>query len=169
MSIIYDALKKVQATGGGSPDKKENSSAKKRPKGLYLVCGLVICAAIFAGNVLFKAVDKYFYLKVSEAGKTDKKTAVVAVPPVHAVPATTPAPAVVEKSPSGVNAAPAQSDGPGSLILNGVYFSDNDGYALINNQIYREGETSGGVTIKRIEEDCVEVEYEGKLLKLYTR
>lgn len=55
-------------------------------------------------------------------------------------------------------------------MLNGVFFSENEGYALINNRIVKEGDALEGVTVKRIKLDEVELEAEdGSTIKLSTK
>lgn len=53
-----------------------------------------------------------------------------------------------------------------SFILNGLFFSAEDAYALINNQIVKEGESVDGATVKRIDEDGVELEFNGAKVEL---
>ncbi|MBU1125578.1 MAG: hypothetical protein KKC84_06110 [Candidatus Omnitrophica bacterium] len=56
-----------------------------------------------------------------------------------------------------------------SLSLNGIFFSQNEGYALINNQIVKEGDTVAGVFVKTITVNGVELEDQGNPLTLLTR
>jgi hypothetical protein len=52
------------------------------------------------------------------------------------------------------------------LTLNGLFFSNNQGYVLINNQILKEGDEINGVIVKRITLDGVELDAQGSIIKL---
>ncbi|MCX5712712.1 MAG: general secretion pathway protein GspB [Candidatus Omnitrophica bacterium] len=47
------------------------------------------------------------------------------------------------------------------LVLSGVFFSQVSSYAIINNQIVKEGDTIEGVVVKRINQDDVLLEASG--------
>ncbi|MDD5432878.1 MAG: hypothetical protein PHO70_07865 [Candidatus Omnitrophica bacterium] len=56
------------------------------------------------------------------------------------------------------------------FILNGIFFSeDKGGYALVNNQIVKVGDTINGAVVKKITDELVELETEGSIIKLSTR
>ena len=57
----------------------------------------------------------------------------------------------------------------GPFVLNGTFFSENQGYALINNKIVKDGDTVDGAVVKRVGLDEVELEQDGKTVKLYNR
>lgn len=52
------------------------------------------------------------------------------------------------------------------LVLNGVFFSEGQKYALINNQIVKVGDSIIGAKVKRITLEEVELEFEGSIIKL---
>ena len=54
-----------------------------------------------------------------------------------------------------------------SLVLNGVFFSKDTGYALLNNHVVKEGDFIEGAKVKRITLDGVVLEYSGREVKLY--
>jgi hypothetical protein len=54
-------------------------------------------------------------------------------------------------------------------ILNGVYFSGDKGYALINNQILEEGDTIGEATVEKISLESVELKIKDKTVRLTIR
>jgi len=56
-----------------------------------------------------------------------------------------------------------------TFVLNGIFFSDNDGYALINNQIVRENDLVDGAKVKKITANSVELNSQEKLITLSTR
>ena len=53
-----------------------------------------------------------------------------------------------------------------SFVLNGIFFSRDEGYALINNQIVKMGDTVDGATVLRIAEEEVELNSSGTSIKL---
>lgn len=56
-----------------------------------------------------------------------------------------------------------------TFVLNGVFFSDEEGYALINNKVVKEGDELDGRLVKKITMDEVELlEVSGSIIKLYT-
>ena len=69
-------------------------------------------------------------------------------------------------SPSSASVSTLRKESKEPLILNGIFFSQDEPYALINNQIVKESETIEGATVKRIKVDEVEVEKEGSILTL---
>lgn len=150
MSIIYEALKKVEKNNAAEPavvQKKPSAKAAKTSPAvrLYLLYVLLACVLVF---VLQKALI------------SPVKQPVSAVPP----------PLSAEKTQQPVKAleppAPAKKEISELLVLNGVFFSGKEGYAIINNQIVKKGDVIEGALIKRIELGLVEVEYEGKLTVL---
>jgi hypothetical protein len=52
------------------------------------------------------------------------------------------------------------------FILNGVFFSEGNGYALINNQIVRKDDTIGNAKVIAVVADGVELEIRGKQVKI---
>ena len=53
MSIIYDALKKVEASGADDTKTKIDKGFKSKPK-IYLVYALVICLGFFITNIFYE-------------------------------------------------------------------------------------------------------------------
>ncbi|MDD5109544.1 MAG: hypothetical protein PHC29_08640 [Candidatus Omnitrophica bacterium] len=77
---------------------------------------------------------------------------------------TTPTPATLPISPI-TPLANNKSTEP-DFVLNGIFFSDNDGYALVNNQIVRENDSVDGAKITKITTNTVELDKDGKLISL---
>lgn len=155
MSIIYDALKKVQKNIGnenppqaGAPPSPK-AKIKIRP---LLVFILFICLGLAAAN--------YAYIYFSRSKN------IIRHPPKE--PALTPAPKpAVATTAAATAATPAPPIPPEpTLVLNGVFFEQGDGYALINNKILRLGDMVGSAKVKEITMSGVELEYEGKTIKL---
>lgn len=149
MSIIYDALKKVERSDGLASISKFEKSRKlnKRTLILYifsLACGIILANAIFS-----------FLNRPSPAirvASIKQKTAAPAVPAVSRqdMPiAETYVPPVAE-----------EQKGP-KLVLSGVFFSQASSYAIINNRIVKEGDTIEGAVVKRINQEDVILESSG--------
>lgn len=158
MSIIYDALKKVEAaihrdSLATKTDKKEHKSKFKN----YLLYVLVVCLGFFIANIFFGI------LKPSVMVKSQ--------PLVIQKEAQLPLPALVPKEEPTLDtslSAPTERRAAPLLVLNGVFFSENEGYALINNRIVKEGDAIDGATVLRIDLDGVECKFEDAVIKLST-
>jgi len=161
MSIIYDALKKVEKSNSVTPkteDKKSVSSAGPKIK-TYLLYILVVCLGAVIAN-MFLGV----FTKPVKVVKVNKTAALPVLPPaVPAAPKVLP-PVVLPSPPAEPQ---KQAEFP-PLVLNGVFFSQAEGYALINNRIVKEGDTVDGALVKRIRLEEVELEFEGFVTKLST-
>lgn len=166
MSIIYDALKKAQKTINLAPKIQVDTKDRPSKSGLklYLLYALVVCLGLFAGNTFFSfltspqkpALGLLKPLPVT-------KSAYVEPRPAQMETAQPKAPAVSSVSRYNKN---EEKD---SLVLNGVFFSQDEGYALINNHIVKVGDVVGGATVKQITPDEVELEVSGSVVKLSTR
>jgi hypothetical protein len=180
MSIIYDALKKVENTNTATPAEPEKKDAAPKPKqGFYLIYILVVCLGLFIGNSFFgflSPTDKTLKKQIqpltnlfskSKAGKDKKKSgpALIVIAPTEARQEKK-----AERSEgfSGLISNIKREAQP-SLVLNGIFFSDNEGFALINNQIVKVGDSVGTAKVKSITVDEVELDNAGSLVKLSTR
>ncbi|MBP7216991.1 MAG: hypothetical protein KBA46_06895 [Candidatus Omnitrophica bacterium] len=56
-----------------------------------------------------------------------------------------------------------------TLTAQGIFRSDTDYYAIINNKIVREGDTINGATVTRIGQNDIELDVNGQTLRLSTR
>jgi hypothetical protein len=166
MSIIYDALKKIEKSYSVTPKREDKKDSPDRSKTkIYLVYILVVCLGAVIANIFFS-----FFPKAGKVNKLNKASALTTLPPqeIKKQPNTTAPPeAKVE-----VNLPPAPTETKRQvelpLVLNGVFFSQNEGYALINNRIMKEGDTIEGAVVKHIGLEEVDVEFEGTIIKLYT-
>ncbi len=155
MSIIYDALKKIEKSNilRASVDKKGTES-KNRLK-IYLIYFLVACSGIFIGNIFFNFLSAPKGIVTQPAGSSVKEA--LPQPP--------------EELPLEI--APTVSVDPARklrelLVLNGIFSSQDEGYALINNQIVKEGDLIEGAKVLRIGLNEVELEFQGSPIKLST-
>ncbi|MDP2831372.1 MAG: hypothetical protein Q8O02_03905, partial [Candidatus Omnitrophota bacterium] len=55
-----------------------------------------------------------------------------------------------------------------SFVLNGIFFSDEDGYALVNNQIVRENDYVDGAKVGLITVNTVKLDNAGQTITLST-
>jgi len=155
MSIIYDALKKVQKSNNLRLEVvKETKSFKPKIK-QHLFYLIVVCLGIFIGNIFFGFLSHPKSSIVKQA-----KPSVQEVAPVPEQKAS------LETEPPISSNTIEEPKEP--LVLNGIFFSEDKGYALINNKIVKEGDTIGGATVKRITSDNVELEKEGSVSRLTT-
>jgi len=169
MSIIYDALKKVEKSN--NPDFKvetEKSNKHYSPKTkTYLAYALVVCVGLFIGNIIFGFLTKPAQSLVKNRPSVTKKPIVSRYKGLaqKTLPA---APKVTPHTPPSTS-ADIKKGPEAPWVLNGVFFSENEGYALINNQIAKEGDVIDGATVKRISLNEVELEANGSAVKLSNR
>lgn len=156
MSIIYDALKKVQKNGPERP--KEKEGAGKQGLRSYLVYALALCFGIALASFLFRFAEGPF------TGKPK--------PPAEALPASVvavpaqPLPGGNELTQPHESQAVAKEGDVPALVLNGVFFSQGQAYALVNNTIVKEGDEVEGARLKRISPEEVEFDFNGKAIIL---
>ncbi|MGA2774772.1 MAG: hypothetical protein ABSE81_01765 [Candidatus Omnitrophota bacterium] len=160
MSIIYDALKKVEQSGTPllkNKSDKEITVPKNKVK-RYLIYILFMALGLFFANILLSylgpALTKVKAVNETKSNLTQNKLPIQ--PPVQQ---TLPPPAIIEK--------PAPPPKP-TLALNGIFFSGEESYALINNQIVKVGDKISGAVIKKISSDEVLLNFEGSEIKLTT-
>ncbi len=183
MSIINDALKKVEKSLGydySAVAAKKNIPPPGPRVNNYLIYALIFVFGLFLENTFFL----YFFrpqaglpgrhylqtqntpLQLSSQELVDLKEEL----PGQPVPETT---QVTLLEPPAAPAAPAdeekaEKDRQNALVLNGIFFSQDNGYyALINNKIVKEGDDIEGAIVKSIDLNNVELESKGgKLVKL---
>jgi hypothetical protein len=146
MSIIYDALKKVEASKQIELETKPDKRPKSLPK-IYLIYVLVMCAGIILAGVVFKGLSKSVSTSnplILEENMSRGTSPSISVENKPAIP-TEPQP---------------------TFVLNGVFFSGEEGYALINNRIVRKGDKIDGATVVGIALNEVELEAEGSVIRL---
>ncbi|PIQ90966.1 MAG: hypothetical protein COV71_01645 [Candidatus Omnitrophica bacterium CG11_big_fil_rev_8_21_14_0_20_41_12] len=161
MSIINEALKK---TGEFIQENEtKNKPAAKifpSPK-LLLVYFLILLAGILLSKFIFDLLSR----PQERTLASDSRSAPLQSPKAASV-----EPSVKPVLPTAV-IAPLENKNTAepSFILNGIFFSDNDGYALVNNQIVRENDSVDGATVARITQTTVELDSNGELTSLSTR
>ncbi len=178
MSIIYEALKKVEKSQNPPqapqtetpPAPPKKSLAQQVKTGLILI--LVLASGIFVANLLFNLLHQ-LALRSHDTKVTvqPQKTP----PPVIPHPAKTeevkklpeeitssaPEPAPLENVQGSILATrknEQKSESAPKLVLNGIFSSNGQSYALINNHILKEGDSINGAIIKRISPAGVDIE-----------
>ncbi len=171
MSVIYDALKKVgEQIDKETPvkSKKQNTTLKKSIFLLIYIC--VAIAGFTVTNALFNTTG---WGKHSEEIKRvpDKSYAIKK----DNLPILTPEKTITinhSQDTQGkdqnieIEETKTPPPQPPSLVLNGLFFSGNEGYAIINNQIVREGDIIDGAQVKHISMSNVELDFQGQELNL---
>jgi len=166
MSIIYDALKKVGQKVEISNDPAPMSAAAPLQKARnsqfkgYLVIIGVLITGVAGASFVFRLIESVYKKNVAgpsspiavvqpQASITLSKGQAQDIQEALKVEVTAPAPKIENL------VVP-------SFVLNGIFFSENKGYALINNQIAKVGDLIGGALVKKIDTTQVELEYSGK-------
>jgi len=162
MSIIYDALKKVEATAANEPKTEIKKSAKPKTN-TFLLYVLIICLGLFIANILYGLISKKTPLKITGLA-TKTQSSVDKKELVSQPSGKTPVPEINTSVGNGIE---TPKEPPPSFVLNGVFFSGAEGYALINNRIVKKGDKIDGATVTQIFLDEVELDFGGSTIKLY--
>lgn len=158
MSIIYDALKKIEVSTDINSTVKIDTTNKPRNKSkykIYLVYILVVCTGFLITGMFLGIFTKP--LKTFDTNLISKN-----LPRVENIEKlNSPQLLSQDKILSDVNIPVSNQpkiEPKYSFILNGVFFSYDEGYALINNQIVKKGDVIDGATVVRIDLDEVTLE-----------
>jgi hypothetical protein len=159
MSIIHEALKKAEkGIHAGIEQKPQLTNQQKNAKPkikLYILYALVACVGLLVGNSVFSFLSSPKHPQVAKA---------------NVLPEPLSKPAEVSSSQPVLKEVNTLKDKPQLVFtLNGVFFSEGEGYALINNKIVKIGDEVGGAIVKKIDLDAVELETSGTTTKLYTQ
>lgn len=182
MSIIYDALKKVEISSSKTPKSKIDKESKPKLK-IYLLFILILCLGFFIANIFLNLLTQPYrhlskgeipYLKGFIKSSPKDTTSVLIKNPTQDKKEQDVN--IYRKSPKETSSseihfliAPEAKKLPqDSLVLNGIFFSEGQSYALINNRILKEGDIIDGATVTRITLDTVELESQGSIIKLST-
>lgn len=145
MSIIYDALKKVEQSRE-VPTKANSGVEKPKPRlKIYLAYTLALFLGIWITNGVFALFSKPGV--VNQASKEDIYNYAPVSPDISKVASSIPL---------------TKAD----FALNGIFFSEDEGFALINNQIVKEGDVVNGAKVLRISVNAVELDSQGSVIKL---
>jgi|GEM_PF-4852853 len=155
MSIIYDALKRIEKKAKDTEYSSENAkrdTRKSRRIGYILLILLVLClVALFVDKSSTKRyfverspTDKHpMFPKVSRIAMTgEEKT------PAKVMPLSEPE----SKPPSADKKLPL-------FYLSGIFFSDGEYLALINDQLVQADDFIEGAQVQKIDSDGVEIKF----------
>lgn len=182
MSIINEALKKVEKSIEGFPVKETRITPQALRPGRvinrYLVYALILCFGLFIENTFFLFFFKpqTFYpvpeitlYAPEQEGKIQPLSEIAG--PVEQIAYKNSLPQTLH--PALTQGATAENETPAlpaSLVLNGIFFSQDDGYyALVNNKIVKVGDDIDGAKVRHIDFDNVELESEAGLLVQLSR
>ena len=171
MSIIYDALKKVEQKI--TPSNQKGTDPIPKP-GKFPIKTLSLVAAVFVLGLLIAKFGFSTFLSpdairaglpaapsVAKAQPAERKSQ-AAIPPKAESPLPVPAPQA-PFAPIITKMKPKESS---ALVLSGVFSSREERYALINNQIVQEGDTIGEAKVVRITVDGVDLESGSEIIRL---
>ncbi|MDD5730169.1 MAG: hypothetical protein PHN57_03465 [Candidatus Omnitrophica bacterium] len=152
----------------GSP-----SPVKPKPKlPVFLVYFLVVFGGLLCAAAVFNFVIPLFTGNHKNLKLTNMLPSSIKLPAqksTAASPAKKPFTVSVPKKAAAKENKPVPSGNSGSsYVLNGVFLSGNECYAIINNTIVKEGDTVEGATVGKITLDEVDLESDGKPIVLYS-
>lgn len=151
MSIINEALKKTEERLQSKALQDNSLSPKASKTKTFLFYILILSAGIMLGNFIFFLLKNK--IQTVQTPKQDTQTVVQAAnPPAEPV---LPSESLEKNKPPQAN-----------FILNGIFFSNHDSYALINNQIVRENDYIEGAKVSLITVNSVELDSAGKTITL---
>lgn len=173
MSIIYEALKKIDDSAlrinEEGPVTKE--SQKKTKKRVFFMYALAACLGLISVNLFFYYLSqpKKNILPAIPIEKTSLQPhGTIQLSPQPQAPPTplapTPNQPPISEDLSLVNKQPERQ-----FYLNGVFSSENEWFALVNNQIVQVGDNVNGAQVKEIGMDGVILEAEGSTIKLSSK
>ncbi len=143
MSIIYEALKKIEKSQSIKPG--ESKKPDKKDVILSVIAGIIfICAFVVFFNLISKP-----------------QSAALNKPPSSA-------PVKEETQGNTPQALPLQAAAPASvkeeavLVLSGIFFEKDKAYCIINNRILKDGDSIEGAKIVKIMMEKVILDSKGK-------
>ena len=157
MSIIYDALKKVEKSGEPALRDNKPTPAPKNKLRNYLIYILFLALGLFASRMFFTYLNRQ-PPKVKPTKQTKTILPVNNAPKPPPQQQTQPLPAIVN----------TEAQAKPTFILNGIFSSGEESYALVNNQIVKLGDKISGAVIKKISPEEVLLDFEGSEIRLTT-
>lgn len=168
MSIIYEALKKTEKMirrdlKVGVDTKPGRPKFKIKVIALYV---LMVCLGLIIGNFVIVFLNHPSGIKVventpvparpllKEKAQIDKKVESVSKP----------IETTLRETKQNLLSVKEEPQKP--FVLNGIFFSQDEGYALINNRIVKTGDSVAGAMVLRITADEVELNSSGATIKL---
>ena len=153
MSIINEALKKTEEHLQKNAAKDNPSPGKPFGAKPFFIYILILSAGLLLGNFIFSLLGH-----MPESDKLAPNSQNDQIQPTKPpIPDILPSQPPEEKKPIETN-----------FVLNGIFFSDNDGYALVNNQIVRENDYVDGAKVGSITANSIELNNAGQIITLTT-
>jgi hypothetical protein len=176
MSIINEALKKTEEYLQKNSAKDSSLPPKPARAKPFLLYTLILLAGLALGNFILNLLSHKLQSNGLPSSRQSHKIQSTQTPGKTALPITQttnspplaalPNPLSEEKKPTAQ--ASKESLKEGLFVLNGIFISDNDGYALVNNQIVRENEYVDGAKVGLITTNTVELDNAGQTITLST-
>ena len=151
MSIINEALKKTEEHLQKKTAKDNPLSAKPSGSKPFLLYIVILLVGLLLGNFIFTMLKH----------KTQGNASPPAAQAKQSLASNPPSPAILPSQPPEIKTLPEAN-----FVLNGIFFSDNDGYALVNNQIVRENDYVDKAKVELITADSVELDNAGQRITL---
>lgn len=172
MSIIHDALKKIQkdinksAKAEETRPAEENRDTRKKPglsRKTVLLSALAVCSVLFIVStfLIFFRQPKRAQSALGPTASVSQKTGIIA-PVMQEIKKMT----LLKDNPITSAISKTTRIATGTLVLNGVLLSGSQSYALINDQIVKVADVIDGAIVKQIEEEEVVLERDNALIKL---
>ena len=159
MSIINEALKKTEQSIHKNAAKEALPSGRKLAIKHYVIYILILIAGLFLSNFIFTLISA----KVKTSSGLNQSLSstnqpVKEISPILSTAIVTSAPVFKENKTPGAD-----------FVLNGIFFSDHNSYALVNNAIVRENDFVDGAKVKTISANTVELDSGDKRITLTTQ
>ncbi|MFH1190623.1 MAG: hypothetical protein V1670_00275 [Candidatus Omnitrophota bacterium] len=165
MSIINEALKKTEEYLQKNAAKDNPLPARPiRPK-LFLLYFVFLLTGLLLGSFIFNRLGHHQTENNNLASPSqNRKLQAIQAPQETTLPAIPAA----HSTPPGLPSRPRENKAPATanFILNGIFYSDNNGYALVNNQIVRENDEVDGARVVLITVNTVELDNAGNTITL---
>ncbi|MFA4888197.1 MAG: hypothetical protein WC628_01300 [Candidatus Omnitrophota bacterium] len=160
MSIIYDALKKVE-NSKNNKFKTVIPAAGLKKVNSYFIYAAVVVLGLFVGNLFlsFLTPKEFRPAKLKPIAEAPKAPDAASTSNLGA-----PSNKTAALAPQ-VKTEPQQYD----FNLDGVFFSGDTAFALINDQVVQRGDIVSGALIRKISLDSVELEVKGRITTLLNR
>lgn len=169
MSIIYEALKKVQGKSGAAaavpaqPAGKASDAngALKKSTAVRTIILLLVFLAL--GMFLIEIVINRWF--AARAASYDPVASLASAPPLAAKPPMEPPASTPPPVAGSLVELPVIEPQP-KLVLNGIVLSEDGNIALINDQILKAGDNIDGARVEEISENQVILSFETRRITL---
>ena len=165
MSIINEALKKTERSIQENSNLANPPNHNKNTFKLYLLYGLILLSGLALSNYIFNLINQNTKAKIASIKETTLPLELTKLATTLKTETKTISPQIAN---SLIEEPAIKQKSDTNFVLNGIFFSDNDAYALINNQIVRENDLIDGAKIVKITVRNVEIDNAGQIITLTT-